>query len=212
MAIDIVPSYLDPSSIDVAACAKCGKPFQVTKKRKRFCSLHCYRQSPLPILDRFWSYVAKTETCWLWTGAKRGKAGYGVFTPKTPRLVFAHRFSYELHFGSIPEGVFVCHTCDTRICVRPDHLFLGTHQDNMSDMVEKGRSAKGEKVVPHKLTSEQVQAIRLRHAAGEPIKALAVEYGVSNNSAWSIVTGRAWKHLPMRGDVATVVSGEEESA
>jgi hypothetical protein len=87
---------------------------------------------------RFWNKVHKTATCWLWRGHKN--KGYGLFAEdglKARKRV--HRFSWELHNGAIPGGLLVCHKCDVRCCVRPDHLFLGTHQDNYDDMVSKGR-------------------------------------------------------------------------
>jgi len=89
--------------------------------------------------ERFWGHVQKTETCWLWVAALNNK-GYGKFLslahgPGT----YAHRFSWMLHYGPIPQGLCVLHKCDVPRCIRPDHLFLGTHKDNMRDMVAKGR-------------------------------------------------------------------------
>lgn len=89
----------------------------------------------------FWAMVVKTEGCWEWTGAKF-KTGYGAVNIGH-RIVTTHRRSWELTNGPIPEGLFVLHHCDNRPCVRPDHLFLGTHQDNMTDMVSKGRQKNG---------------------------------------------------------------------
>jgi hypothetical protein len=82
---------------------------------------------------RFWPKVRKDRGCWVWTGATT-TTGYGRLSGQP-----AHRLSWEIHHGPIPAGLFVCHRCDNPGCVRPDHLFLGTHEANMADMVAKGR-------------------------------------------------------------------------
>lgn len=92
-----------------------------------------------PLEERFWRFVNKTDGCWLWTGALR-TTGYGVINLGRPAgIESAHRVSWVIHYGKIPTGYFVCHTCDVRPCVRPDHLFLGTSRDNIYDMIRKGR-------------------------------------------------------------------------
>jgi hypothetical protein len=105
------------------------------------------RKPPASPDVRFWRFVEKGDGCWLWTGGTAG-AGYGSFTIREngkQRTTYAHRFSYELHHGAIPAGLFVCHRCDNPACVHPGHLFAGTPTDNQQDMIAKGR-----KVVPQR--------------------------------------------------------------
>lgn len=90
-----------------------------------------------PII-RFWRFVKKTETCWLWTGA-RTNFGHGVFKNKIATGNLAHRFSYALHFESIPSKKMILHKCDNPDCVNPEHLYLGNHKDNMRDVALRKR-------------------------------------------------------------------------
>lgn len=95
-------------------------------------------------LKKFWSKVDKSggpTACWIWTGIKSGGGYGGMLFGGKERL--AHRISYELANDEIPPGLCICHHCDNRICVNPSHLFMGTHQDNMRDMVWKGRHRYG---------------------------------------------------------------------
>lgn len=147
--------------------------------------------------ERFWSQSdRRSGECWIWTG-RQSSAGYGVLT-RRERPYLAHRAAYYLCHGVDPGEKQVCHTCDNRLCVRPDHLFLGTRQDNMDDMVAKGRSKKwdGERVGganPNaKLTADDVRAIRAARNAGNSPGAIASLYGVSNDAVNDIIRGRRW--------------------
>lgn len=133
------------------------------------------------IQQRFFAKVQKTATCWLWTACS-DRRGYGSFSIAC-RTVRAHRASYLIHYGQIPNKMFVCHTCDTPKCVNPSHLFLGLHQDNMDDMVRKGRSPKtrlyGNRNAKVKLSADDVQTIRKMAANGTPQKVIAAHYKIS---------------------------------
>ena len=154
---------------------------------------------------RFWRRVNKDGPlhpvhgrCWLWTGSMFG-SGYGQFCIH-PRTVRAHRYSWELHKGEIEDGKIVMHKCDNRSCVNPDHLFLGTTQDNIDDMMAKGRDRViGVRNGRAVLTEDQVKEIRLLHANRTKnygfTKKVAELFGVSHGAIQGIVHGRKWKHL-----------------
>lgn len=153
-----------------------------------------------PRSERFWEKVEKTDDCWWWRGANGGPNRYGLFQTGrdgTRKIKdYAHRVSYRLTYGGIPDGLWVCHRCDNRLCVRPDHLFLGTSDDNIRDKVQKGRSPLGEQNGVAKLSEAGVRAIRARYAAGGVSQqALADEYGVSFSLIHAIVRRKIWKHL-----------------
>ncbi len=157
-----------------------------------------------PLAVRFWAKVEKksADECWPWLGAKLNR-GYGKLLGNDRKIVLAHRVSWEIANGSaIPDGLFVCHHCDNPPCVNPTHLFLGTQLDNMRDMVGKGHqsaslhpeSFRGAKNGRAKLTEDDVRAIRLAHD-GHNAEALAAEYGVSDGTIYSLLSGKTWRHI-----------------
>jgi hypothetical protein len=142
--------------------------------------------------ERFFKKVNKTDTCWLWTAYVQ-QNGYGQVRINK-KAYSAHRVSYMHHNKTeIPEGLCVCHSCDVPACVNPDHLFLGTHQDNMDDRTKKGRAQKrdGDKCPTCKLTKEQVLEIAALFDTHTNLQ-LGKEYDISKSTISHIRTGRAW--------------------
>lgn len=148
-------------------------------------------------------FVPEPNTgCFLWIGNLSG-TGYGRFQWKGKERL-AHRVAWELHRGPIPDGLCVCHKCDQRHCVNPDHFFLGTNADNTADKCRKGRQSRsrlggapGERNSHAKLNEEQVITIRARAAAGERLADIARDYQVSDGLVSMIATRRVWKHVGM---------------
>lgn len=165
--------------------------------------VRCYR----PVADtgycesviiRFWRYVRiAPEGCWSWA-TTQNERGYGRLHHGSGS-VYAHRVSWAIHRGPIPDGLVVMHSCDNPPCCNPDHLRLGTNLDNMADAARKGRldgrpnKARGEAVSNSKLTAPQVREIRRRRASGEPRRAIAAEFGISVKRVSEITTDKAWQ-------------------
>ena len=149
--------------------------------------------------QRFWEKVDKSGNCWEWTGAKSDR-GYGLF--RNGDMERAHRYSYELTYGAIPAGLNVLHHCDNPGCVRPSHLFAGTHQDNADDRERKNRGnknyekyLKGEDVHTVKLTEADVKEIRRKVAKWGDQTAIANEYNVTQVTISRIILRKSWKHI-----------------
>lgn len=181
-------------------CVVCGGAAQ--KRYAITCSGHCTRvlsqkKRVRPSLEeRFWKRVWKTNGCWIWKG-KPDSAGYGTISINDwPHK--AHRISWQITHGELPAGMFVCHHCDNPLCVRPNHLFLGTAQSNKRDCVLKHRHAVGARHPHARLTNEQVCEIRRLATLGTPSSVLAQQFGVAPGHARAVAAGRAWKHLAMR--------------
>lgn len=151
------------------------------------------------VVQRFESNFVKRKgnKCWEWKAFK-DRHGRGKF--KVGHEQYASRVSYRLYVGELPPKLLVCHTCDNPGCVNPKHLFLGTHKDNVQDMLKKGRAnpEKGEDRHCAKLTEEQVLEIRRRYqwtGYRSNTWTLAKEFGIARSSVVRIVYGRTWKHL-----------------
>jgi len=136
-----------------------------------------------------------TDDCWTWTGGKSSD-GYGTFWDGE-RVVGSHRFAFAAMVGPIPEGMCVLHKCDNPPCVRPDHLFLGTHAVNMADKVAKGRAngLKGQDNPAAKLTDAEVLAIIELRREGATQAAVAVAFEIDQTVVSSILLGKRWSHL-----------------
>jgi hypothetical protein len=143
---------------------------------------------------RFWSQVRKGEGCWEWTGCI-ADTGYGRMQYRG-RQRGAHRLSYLFEHGSIPPGAFICHHCDNRSCVRPDHLYAGTIRDNARDAVERRRTPWGEANAHAVLTASDVLTIRAAYRNREAtMTELGRRYGVNHGTVRHIVEGTTWAHL-----------------
>jgi AraC-like DNA-binding protein len=151
---------------------------------------HSHRH--LSVMGRFLLNVNKTDACWLWTGTIN-KFGYGRFSIKAVHYT-AHRISYELFVGQIPEGLFLLHSCDNPSCVNPSHLSPGTHTDNMKDMFNKHRQVdhSGSRNPSAKLTEENVDYIRSCPNTQTSCKELAKQFGVVENTIKRVFTGDRW--------------------
>lgn len=156
------------------------------------------------VLERFFAKIKKTESCWLWESSLSGN-GYGTFfsyengNRRKPKHIVAHRLSWELFRGPIPEGFWVLHKCDVRACVNPDHLFLGTAKDNTRDMFKKERGYRfspkhGPAHPKSKLSQEQAEQIRKLYASGNhTYRTLGKMFGVAHNSIQRIVLNASYK-------------------
>lgn len=146
-------------------------------------------------VERFFSKVKITSGCWCWTGTVRNKDGYGAcFLLR--KLHMAHRVSWVIHRGPIPENLIVRHSCDNPICVNPEHLRLGTDADNWEDCQQRGRERhpKGEEHGKARLTEEDVKMIRKQYRPRRVPKWLFAElFGVSVSCIGHVVSGKNWK-------------------
>ena len=194
-------SDFPPRATDcVKRCRQCHKPIDRANGNYRkmvYCSLPCFHDSiRKPIEQAFVEKVDKgphPKGCWHWTGSIKPRNGYGHLR-SGQKDYNAHRVAYELANGPIPAGAHVLHSCDVPHCVNPDHLRIGTHQENMAECRDKGRSSA-------KLTPEQVREIRAAFAGvtGKVPNGfnqrLADKYGVKDKTIWEVRTGINWSHI-----------------
>lgn len=162
------------------------------------------RSDTVPVEERFWQKADKSggeNSCWQWTASKN-RRGYGRICKgrngKARVIGYAHRIAYEIAKGPIPEGQCVLHTCDNPSCVNPAHLFVGTHADNMADMIAKGRAIhnglKGESNGRAKLTVKsilEIRAMRDKATYGE----IGKMFGVASSTIGRIISLEKWAHV-----------------
>jgi hypothetical protein len=170
--------------------------------------------------NRFYKKVNKTDSCHEWTACKN-PAGYGLFNFGGQGMaVLAHRFAWEISNGDIPDGMLVCHKCDNPSCVNPEHLFIGSHKDNMRDCVNKGRFVCNLKTKGHKsfgknngthtkpdsrvcgikngnskFIDSDILKIKKLYKSGVSTREIAAIYRVGKSTIWNIVSGNGWKHV-----------------
>ena len=148
--------------------------------------------------EKFWEHVTRgdsTDDCWSWSGSS--VYGYGTLhlNGTKNRTVRASRFSWSLHNGTIPEGLFVCHHCDNPPCCNPRHLFLGTAADNAKDMASKGRGRKVGPPASTKLTDDDVRSMRAMNEGGVQQRILAEMFGVDDSVVSRTVRRLAHKEV-----------------
>lgn len=210
---DVTCPICDGSGVIPGLCqCGCGQPVVIPNRTfqtkggtkgwpRRFATGHNQRKVP-PTEAGFWSLVRKGEGCWEWQGHVT-PSGYGSYVMHR-RAYPAHRLAYQYAVEPIPDGLMICHHCDNRKCVRPDHLYAGTHLENMRDMAVRGRAprvpaekhARGVQHGMAKLNDEKVYEARLRYVAGEMITELAKVYGVVAFAMRLALLGVTWAHVP----------------
>lgn len=172
-------------------CLTCGSGFVPRGSISKFCTTEC----------SFWAKVDKRSDseCWNWKAAV-GKPGYGSFYRLDGQFEGAHRYSWRMVNGDIPEGRYICHTCDNRKCCNPNHLFLGEPKDNVADMWRKSRQQdyskvqRGSKRHNAKLNADKVRSIRKMYPRMTKTE-IANVFGVGVSAVSCVINGKTWKHV-----------------
>lgn len=158
-------------------CKHCKNSYDCEGVKSYYCSAEC----------NFWFYVEKTESCWIWTAGGH-KSGYGEFRFKG-KFYRAHRYSYLIHKGEIPEGKIVCHDCDNPRCVNPNHIYAGSHAENGADNVDR------DNVGSRKLSKNEVINIKALLSSGLNAHQISKLYNRSYCTIWNIKQGNTWKSV-----------------
>ena len=197
-------------------CVHCGKKFQAHRSKKvlnknghpKFCSFGC-RDGGLPGFSwknsneeetkkhlqlQFDKFVVKSEGCWKWIG-NFDKQGYAILGVKNLKYRMAHRVSWYLKYGSIPDGI-AAHTCDKKFCTNPLHIFFTDNKGNSLDWKNKGLSLKGEKNGSAKLKEKEVVEIKKLLNFGMKHKEIAKKFNIGTSSIHRIAQNITWKHIP----------------
>lgn len=186
-------------------CQYCKKEFMafqsdVNKGKGKYCSISCgvaFRNkskaiSSQQVFFKNISHESHEKGCWIYTvGTRYGKIKIGK------KHSSAHRYSYEIHYGKIFDEKVICHTCDIKLCVNPEHLFIGTQKDNIQDMLSKERDnrPKGSRNHFSKVTEEQVIGIKELLKKGFGVKEVSEIYKVAYSLIAQIKYGKSWKHI-----------------
>src|SRR3990167_298323 len=188
--------------LEKVICKYCGKIFtgRISARRK-YCSSRCAQLSTvIPCEKRFWSKVNKgtNNECWMWNGSK-DREGYGsVYRWENRKRIYitkAHRYSWALTNGSIPDGLKVLHHCDNPSCVNPSHLFIGTQSDNMKEMYNKNRANNRGSANPNTHFSEaEIISMRGNYKRGDAAS-LAKKYNVHIDTIYNIIRKVQWTHI-----------------
>lgn len=198
-------------AIGSTKCCICGRLFLPTPRqrndaKKKGVKFYCHSPcsgTPMygkSLRERLEAYLDKSNDCWIWT-AGTTRNGYGTMRISTHgrrRQEGAHRIAWLVFRGPIPDGLIVCHKCDNPPCCNPDHLFLGTYQDNTLDCVAKGRKnpPRGERSGKAILNEAQVREIRRLHSEdGLSQKSIAEKFNIASHHVGLIVRRMRWNHL-----------------